>query len=32
MRTQYGYHIILLEDVREMQFPEFDQVGGSTSR
>jgi peptidyl-prolyl cis-trans isomerase C len=26
VKTQYGYHIIKLEDVREMQFPPFDQV------
>jgi len=26
VKTQYGYHIILLEDVREMQFPPFEQV------
>ena len=26
VKTQYGYHIIMLEDVRDMQFPEFDQV------
>lgn len=26
VKTQYGYHIILLEDVREVQFPPFDQV------
>jgi peptidyl-prolyl cis-trans isomerase C len=26
VKTQYGYHIIKLEDVREMQFPPFEQV------
>lgn len=26
VKTQYGYHIIMLEDVREMQFPPFEQV------
>ncbi len=26
VKTQYGYHIILLEDVRDMQFPDFEQV------
>ena len=26
VKTQYGYHVIKLEDVREMQFPPFDQV------
>jgi peptidyl-prolyl cis-trans isomerase C len=26
LKTQYGYHIIKLEDVREMQFPPFEQV------
>jgi peptidyl-prolyl cis-trans isomerase C len=26
VKTKYGYHIILVEDIREMQFPPFDQV------
>jgi len=26
VKTQFGYHIILLEDVRDFQFPPFDQV------
>jgi peptidyl-prolyl cis-trans isomerase C len=26
VKTQYGYHIIMVDDVREMQFPPFDQV------
>lgn len=26
VKTQFGYHIILLEDVRDIQFPPFDQV------
>jgi peptidyl-prolyl cis-trans isomerase C len=26
VKTQYGYHIILVEDIREMQFPPFEQV------
>jgi peptidyl-prolyl cis-trans isomerase C len=26
VKSQYGYHIIMLDDVREMQFPEFEQV------
>ncbi|HZP89268.1 MAG TPA: peptidylprolyl isomerase [Burkholderiales bacterium] len=26
IKTQYGYHIIMVDDVRDMQFPEFDQV------
>lgn len=26
VKTQYGYHIIKLEDTREMQFPPFEQV------
>jgi peptidyl-prolyl cis-trans isomerase C len=26
VKTQYGYHIILLEDVREMQFPPFEDI------
>ncbi len=26
VKTQYGYHIILVEDIRDMQFPPFDQV------
>ena len=26
VKTQFGYHIILLEDVRAIQFPPFDQV------
>jgi peptidyl-prolyl cis-trans isomerase C len=26
VKSQYGYHIIKLEDVREMQFPPFEQV------
>jgi peptidyl-prolyl cis-trans isomerase C len=26
VKTQYGYHIILVEDIRELQFPPFDQV------
>src|SRR5512145_3362969 len=26
VKTQYGYHIIMMDDVREMQFPPFEQV------
>ena len=26
VKTKYGYHIILVEDIRELQFPPFDQV------
>ena len=26
VKTQYGYHIIMVEDIRDMQFPPFDQV------
>jgi peptidyl-prolyl cis-trans isomerase C len=26
VKTQYGYHIIMLDDVREMQFPPFEDV------
>lgn len=26
VKTQYGYHIIRLDDMREVQFPPFDQV------
>jgi peptidyl-prolyl cis-trans isomerase C len=26
VKTKYGYHIIMVEDIREMQFPPFDQV------
>jgi peptidyl-prolyl cis-trans isomerase C len=26
VKTQYGYHIIMMDDVRDMQFPEFDQI------
>jgi peptidyl-prolyl cis-trans isomerase C len=26
VKTQFGYHIILLEDTREAQFPSFDDV------
>ena len=26
VKTQYGYHIIRLEDMREAQFPEFNAV------
>jgi peptidyl-prolyl cis-trans isomerase C len=26
VKTQYGYHIIRLEDTREAQFPEFNAV------
>jgi peptidyl-prolyl cis-trans isomerase C len=26
VKSQYGYHIIMLDDVREMQFPDFEQV------
>ena len=26
VKTQFGYHIIRLEDMREAQFPEFDAV------
>ena len=26
VKTQFGYHIIRLEDTREAQFPEFDAV------
>jgi peptidyl-prolyl cis-trans isomerase C len=26
VKTQYGYHIIMLDDLREMQFPAFDDV------
>jgi peptidyl-prolyl cis-trans isomerase C len=28
VQTQFGYHVILLEDVRETQFPAFEQVKG----
>jgi peptidyl-prolyl cis-trans isomerase C len=26
VKSQYGYHIIMMDDIREMQFPEFEQV------
>jgi peptidyl-prolyl cis-trans isomerase C len=26
VKTRFGYHIILLEDVRPIQFPPYDQV------
>ena len=26
VKSQFGYHIIKLEDVREVQFPEFEAV------
>lgn len=26
IKTQYGYHIIMMDDVRDMQFPELDQI------
>lgn len=26
VKTKYGYHIILVEDIRDVQFPPFDQV------
>jgi peptidyl-prolyl cis-trans isomerase C len=26
VKTQYGYHIIMMDDVRDMQFPAFDDV------
>jgi peptidyl-prolyl cis-trans isomerase C len=26
VKTKYGYHIIMVEDIREVQFPPFDQV------
>lgn len=26
VKTRFGYHIIMIEDVREMQFPPYDQV------
>jgi peptidyl-prolyl cis-trans isomerase C len=26
VKTQFGYHIIMLDDVRDIQFPPFDQV------
>jgi peptidyl-prolyl cis-trans isomerase C len=26
VKTQYGYHIIMVDDIREMQFPDFEQV------
>jgi peptidyl-prolyl cis-trans isomerase C len=26
VKTQYGYHIIMVDDIRDIQFPEFDQV------
>ena len=26
VKTKYGYHIIMVDDIREMQFPPFDQV------
>ena len=26
VKTQYGYHIIRLEDTREAQFPAFEQI------
>jgi peptidyl-prolyl cis-trans isomerase C len=28
VKSQFGYHIILLEDVREAQFPPLDEVKG----
>jgi peptidyl-prolyl cis-trans isomerase C len=28
VKTQFGYHIIKLEDTREAQFPAFDEVKG----
>ena len=26
VKTQYGYHVILVEDIRDVQFPDYDQV------
>jgi peptidyl-prolyl cis-trans isomerase C len=26
VKSQYGYHIIMLDDIRDIQFPEFDQI------
>ena len=26
MQTQFGYHVILLDDVRPAKFPSFDEV------
>ena len=31
VQTQFGYHVILLEDVRQTQFPALDQVKGQIS-
>jgi peptidyl-prolyl cis-trans isomerase C len=31
VQSQFGYHVILLEDVRETQFPPLDQVKGQIS-
>jgi peptidyl-prolyl cis-trans isomerase C len=28
VKSQFGYHIIKLEDVRNTQFPSFDEVKG----
>jgi peptidyl-prolyl cis-trans isomerase C len=31
IQSQFGYHVILLEDVRETQFPPLDQIKGQIS-
>jgi peptidyl-prolyl cis-trans isomerase C len=28
VRTRYGFHIVRLDDVRELKFPELEQVRG----
>jgi peptidyl-prolyl cis-trans isomerase C len=32
VKTQFGYHIIKLEDTREAQFPPFDDVKGQLTQ
>jgi peptidyl-prolyl cis-trans isomerase C len=32
VKTQFGWHIIKLDDVRKLQFPDFDKVKGTIAR